>query len=206
MKKFFISFSILFCATLISYAQSQTLQLVYITKDHTTETNPLVRDIMDLYHSAERDKSQAVIFYLANASRPIIVKVNLPDDNRKDMNMIIDALVSKSETMISPSDDLRHFVEIFNQHDVIDENQNPLFLNAEILYYITPAFWELQYNEQIIAAAYFALGMDEPWANGYFSMSIYHNENDGLVVNQDMPFGHKRLCKNYNFFLLTYSN
>ena len=206
MKRTFAIVIILCCAAFSLLAQSQSLQLIYITKDHTTQTSPLSNEIMDIFHSAEKDRSQAVIFYLANQAHPIIVKVNLPSDNRKDMPKLMDALISKSETVIDPTSDILNFIEIFNENEIINANGNRKFTNVEIIYYITPTFWNLQYNEQLIAASYFTLGMDREWASGYFSMSIYHNANDGLIVDDERPFGPKNLCRNYNFFLLTYSN
>lgn len=205
MKKLFC---ILFCsivASVSAVAQTQTFDLIYLTKDYTTEVGPLCREIMDIYDSAIKDRSQAVIFYLANSKSPIIVKINLPGDNRGDISKITEALISKSETVINPAIDLNKFAEIFDENELLDQNGQPTFISANIQYYITPTFWELQYNEQLIASAYFAFGMDSPWAEGYFTMSIYHNANDGLTINEEQPFGPKNLCNGYKLFLLTYS-
>ena len=191
---------------LSSQSASQALQVIYITKDYTTEVNPLCSELRDIFEFAEKDNSQAVIFYLANSSAPLIVKVNLPDDNRKDFDMIIDALMTKSETIINPSVDLTTLVGLFDEVELLDNGGEKNFSNVELIYYITPTFWELGYNEQIIASAYFALDMDSKWADGYMSMSIYHNAQDGLEVDSEHPFGEKNLCHNYKFFLLTYSN
>lgn len=206
MRKVISTIICVLCTAFALSAQTQTLELIYITKDYTTEVGPLCRDLMDIYHSAEKDKSQAVIFYLANSTSPIIVKLNLPGDNRKSITRITDALISKSETVVNPSADVKRFIDIFNQHEIVTASGEPLFMSVDIDYYITPTFWELQYNEQLIASAYFALGMDSDWADGYFSMSIFHNANDGLVVDEKHPFGIKNLCRNYKFLLLTYSN
>lgn len=193
---------------MMSYAQapSQSLQLIYITKDYTTEVNPLCSDLRDIFAFAEKETSQAVIFYLANSASPIIVKVNLPGDNRKDFDKIMDALMTKSETIINPNTDVNTIVNLFDKVELFDSSGSKVFNNVEMIYYITPTFWELGYNEQIIASTYFALDMDSPSAEGYISMSIYHNANDGLEVDEKLPFGEKNLCHNYKFFLLTYSN
>ncbi len=204
MKKILNVF-MLFFAFFSLAAQNKSLHVVYVTKDYTTEVNPLCRDLRDLYSLAEVDNSQAVVFYLANSTSPMIVKMNLPGDNRKDFDGIIDALMTKSETIVNPSTDLNGIVNIFNETGIIDLSGQPTFLNVELTYYITPSFWELRYNEQIIAASYFALELDQPWARDYFSMNIYHNAKDGLVIDEERPFGDKNYCYNYKFFLLTYS-
>lgn len=207
MKRYVLLFILLLCP-MVSFAQSQTLQVFYVTKDYSTEVNPLCRDLRDMYSAAERDPSQAVVFYLANSTSPMIVKMNLPGDNRKDFDDIIGSLMTKSETIVNPMTDLLGLVNLFDEIALLDEDGNHLFLNAEIRYYVTPTFWELDYNEQLIASAYFALEMDAPWAKNdhYFDMSIYHCASDGLEVDSENPFGEKNLCYDYNFQLLTYSN
>ena len=188
----------------MALAQRQTLQVIYAAKDYTTDANVLCEQLKDIYSSALRDESQAVIFYLPNSTSPMIVKVNLPGDNRDSFENLIEALMTKSETIINPNTDLNGIVSLFNDVDVLDSEGSHAFLDVEILYYITPTFWDLGYNEAIIASAYFALEMDADWADGYFNMSIFHGESDDLVVDDEHPFGLKNLCKNYKFFLLTY--
>lgn len=207
MKKLLVCI-FLFILDVTAFAQTQTLQVFYITKDYTTEVNPLCLDLKDMFNAAEKDPSQAVVFFLANSTSPLIVKVNLPGDNRKDFDKIIGALMTKSETIINPSADLRAMVALFDEIKLLSNVGSPEFMSAEIRFYVTPTFWELGYNEQLIAATYFTLGMDEPWAktDHYFDMSIYHCESDGLEVDESSPFGDKNLCFNYDFQLLTYSN
>lgn len=208
MKRLFLvlAISLLGMACALAQEPTQQLQVVYITKDYTTEVNPLCSDLRDMFAFAEKDNSQAIVFYLANSTSPLIVRMNLPGDNRKDFDKLIDALMTKSETIINPMTDLRRIVGLFEEYPVLNADGTKAFQNAEILYYITPTFWELQYNEQVIASVYFSLEMDAEWAKNYFTMSIYHAESDGLTVDEAKPFGDKNLCANYPFFLLTYSN
>ena len=203
---FICCFFALFGFGALAQTGPQTLQVIYITKDYTTEVNPLCGELRDIFTFADKDNNQAVVFYLANSTSPIIVKVNLPGDNRKDFDRIMDALMTKSETIINPSVDLNTIVELFDNVELFDSEGNKNFSNVELVYYITPTFWELGYNEQIIASVYFALDMDSEWANDYMSMSIYHDALDGLEVDPKAPFGDKNLCHDYKFFLLTYSN
>jgi hypothetical protein len=208
MKRLCILFALCFPVVTNAFAQAspQHLQVVYITKDYTTEVNPLCSELRDMYSFAEKDSNAAVVFYLANSTSPLIVRMNLPGDNRKDFDKLIDALMTKSETIINPMTDLRRIVGLFEEIPLLTTGGTKSFQDAEIMYYITPTFWELQYNEQIIASVYFSLDMDADWAKDYFTMSIYHAATDGLTVDESKPFGDKNLCANYPFFLLTYSN
>lgn len=203
MRKFVI-LCLLFIGNHLCYSQRQSLQVVYITKDYTTEVNPLCKELRDMFEFAERDDTQAYVFYLANSTSPQIVKVNLPGDNRKEFDKIIDALMSKSETIINPSTDVRQLVSVFNDVGLLDQNGSNYYQSVELQFYVTPTFWDLGYNEQIIASTYFALDLDSEWADGYVNMSIFHNIHDGLEVGEDHPFGKNDLCHNYKFFLLSY--
>lgn len=203
MKKLYVLLIGLFQFCLI-HAQSQSLQLIYITTDHTTSVGSLLDNIKDIYRTAVSDRSQAVIFYLANTDSPRIVKVNLPGDNRDDIGNIYEAIITNSETIVFPDHDLKRIVSIFDELELVGPGGEPRFMSAEILYYITPTFWDLKYNEMIIASAYFTLDMDSEWAKDYFTMSIYHNASDGLEIDEKSPFGLRNLCKDYKFFLLTY--
>ena len=206
MKRIVIISLLLLTAAQNIFSQTQSLQVIYITKDYTSAVTPLCLDLKDIYSSAIRDRSQAVVFYLANASSPIIVRVNLPDDNRQDMDRILDALISKSETIIDPGADLRQLVGLFDEIEIAGSGDSKKFTSVELTYYVTPTFWDLKYNEQVIAPVYFALDMDSDWAKDYLSMSIYHEATDGLQVDEDAPFGVRDLCKGHKFFLMSYSN
>ena len=132
MKKLLISILLSFNCLFV-FSQTQTLQVIYITKDYTTEVNPLCQELRDIYSFAEKERSQAVVFYLANAASPLIVKMNLPGDNRKDFDSIIDALMTKSETIINVSADLDGIVSLFNDIELLDS----IYFTLLSLYYIS---------------------------------------------------------------------
>lgn len=185
-------------------AQEKSLQFLYITKDYTTKVNPLIEEIKDVYDFVTGDSSTAAIFYLANFNDPVIVKVNLPGDNRKEIETIYEILNTSSEVMPDAPGDLETIPSIFANEPLIDENGNPRFTEVELRYYIGPLFWELSDNEQIIASLWYILELDQPWTSGYVSMSIFHQDGDGLVFEPDFPMGRSDMCPNYRFFMLTY--
>ena len=204
MRKIVLLAALCFAAFQAASGQEQSLQFYYIMKDHNIKVNPLVEEIRDIYDFARIDKGSAVIFYLANWDDPVIVKLNLPGDNRNDMDLIFEALMTKSETTINPSFDLEKVAELFNEVPLVSPEGQKLFARVEFNYYVTPSFWELSYNEQVIAALYFVLELDGNWARDYVSMSILHQEGDGLTVNHTQPFGPADLPVGYRFQVLTY--
>ena len=204
MKRLLLSVACGLVSFLAAFGQDQSLQFYYIMKDHNIKVNPLVEEIRDIYDFARVDNNSAAIFYMANWDEPLIVKLNLPGDNRKDMDLIFEALMTKSETTINPSSDLEKISGLFNEIPLRTASGGKAFSRVEFNYYVTPSFWDLSYNEQIIAALYFVLDMDADWAKDYVFMSILHQEGDGLTVNPKLPFGPADLPVGYKFQVLTY--
>jgi len=205
MRKLFLATVFLFLASApYLLAQTQAFQFCYITKDYNTKVNPLVTEIRDLYEEARIDSGIGAVFYLADWDTPIIVKVNLPGDNRADMEKIFEALVTKSETTVNPRADLDKIPALFEEFPLQTPSGSPAFMEAEFRFYVSPTFWELFYNEQIISSLWYVMEFDQDWARRYVSFAIFHQEGDGLSPNEDAPFGLMDLCANYNFQLLTY--
>lgn len=203
MRKILISLFLLSVAS-VSFAQSKSFQLFYITKDYTTQVTPLCEWLRERYEMGRRDRSQCNVFYLANAESPIIVRQNFDKDNSADFDKIMEALVTKSETRIYPQVDVPALLDVFSENDIVNKAGRKLFQGCELYFMITPTFWNLQYNETIFAALYYALELDSDWAQGYVGINIYHGEDDGLMPDMKAPFGPLYICENYNFQLLAY--
>ena len=188
----------------VGFAQNSSLQFLYITTDTGTSLNPLMAEIEDVYRFAVGDPSRATIFYLADWDTPIIVRVNLPGDNRKDIEKLYSAMVAKSEISCYPSVDMELIPAIFERYPLRSANGAKLFSDVELRFYPSASFWNLSYNEQIISALWFIMDFDQPWARNYVDMNIFHQEGDGIEPDWEHPFGPRDLCANYNFQLLTY--
>lgn len=184
--------------------QTKDFQFFYITKDYTTQVTPLCDWLKERYEMGRRFPSQCNIFYLANAETPIIVKQNLEGDNSKDFEKIIEALVTKSETRIYAQVDVPEIINVFNENDIVQKSGKQIYNSCELYFMITPTFWNLQYNEDIFAALYFALELDSDWARNYVGINIYHHYDDGLEPDEEYPFGTLLNCENYKFQLLSY--
>lgn len=188
----------------ISFGQTKTFQLFYITKDYTTATSPLLEFLGKYYEQGRRDHNLCNLFYLANADNPIIVRQNLKDDNSADFEKIREALVTKSETRVYPQVDVPALLQAFSENDIVHKTERNLYQDCELFFLITPTFWNLQYNEQIFARFYYAMGLGDEWAKDYVGINIYHCEGDGLEVDTEKPFGALYNCEGYDFQLLSY--
>ena len=109
-------------------AQSQSLEFLYIAHDGSTPVNALCDRLTQVYEDAVQEESMAVIFYLANADEPRIVKMNLNGDNRTEFEELLGELRYKSAHEIFAEVDQKAIVDIFDQVDFIDESGRPAFI------------------------------------------------------------------------------
>ena len=184
-------------------AQSQTMEFIYIAHDGSTPVNALCDRLSEVYEFATQDNGTAVVFYLANADEPRIVRVNLDGDNRSEFEELLGELRYKSAHEIFAEVDQKAIIDLFNEVDFINESGRQAFLSFQMTWYVTPTFWTLGYNESLIARTYFTLDLGA-LPSSYFNMEIWHARDDGLKYDENWPFGTKNLCTNYTFFLLEY--
>lgn len=196
---------LLLALPILGSAQTQSLEFYYIAHDRTTPVGDLCNRLEQVYETALSYEDFAVIFYLASYDQdfnPMVVKVNLPGDNREEFRNIISELRLKSAHEIYADIDYAKIVELINEHDFIDQNGRPTYSSVLFCWYVNPDFWQFQYNEKIIASLYFNLELDQ--YPGYVSTQVWHAEGDGLEVNRKYPFGTKNLCRNMGFMLQQY--
>ena len=86
----------------------QTLEFYYIAHDRTSPVGKICDFIKERQKEATYYKDLAMIFYLANGDDPMIVRMNMPGDNREDFQDIINALQQQMSHDINPRDDVRH--------------------------------------------------------------------------------------------------
>ena len=193
---------LLLALPILGSAQNQSLEFYYIAHDRTTPVGDLCSRLEQVYETALSYEDFAVIFYLPNYDEPMVVKVNLPGDNREEFGNIISELRLKSAHEIYADIDYAKIVELINEHDFIDQNGSPTYSSVLFCWYVNPDFWQFQYNEKLIASLYFNLELEQ--YPGYVTTQIWHAEGDGLEVSRKYPFGTKNLCRNMGFMLQQY--
>ena len=187
---------------LAASAQSQSLEFYYIAHDRSTRVAVLCGRLEEIYESALSYEDLATVFYLPNYDAPIVVKINLPGDNRNDFRKIISELRLKPAHEIYPDVDYENIINLVNTHDFIDESGEPTFTSVLFCWYVNPDFWKFKYNEELIASLYFNLELER--YTGYVNTQIWHARDDGMKVDPRYPFGKKNLCRGMNFMLKQY--
>lgn len=183
-------------------AQSQSFEFYYIAHDRTTPVADLCRRLEQVYDMARSYEDMAVVFYLPNFDEPKIVKVNLPGDNHEEFKGIISELRLKPAHEIFVEEDYQNILNIVNEHDFLTPSGEAAYSSVMFCWYVNPDFWQFKYNERLIASLYFALELDKH--EGYVTTQVWHADNDGLVVDPELPFGNKNLCRKMNFMLQQY--
>lgn len=184
------------------FSQTSSFEFYYIAHDRSTPVNELCDILDDVYKMARRYNDKSVVFYLPNYDEPMVVRMNLPGDNRKDFEQLLGELRMKDAHEINATKDYETIVNIINEHDFIDDNGVRKYTSVEFSWYVNPTFWNFKYNEMLIAALYFNLDLDR--YQDYVRFQIWHDGEDGLVVDEKEPFGPKNLVGDMPFQLLPY--
>ena len=185
---------------------NQELSFVYISHDENTDTKALVGRLKEKYASViNYPDNRACVFYLANGLDPVIVKLNMPGDNREVFEEIIYSLQNKLSHDVSASNDVENIVNIINDNDIIDENGKPSYRHIEWDYYINSTFWQLRNNEHLIAKLFFVMDMESLMTDYYLTLNFYYSrETDQIPFDSEKPFGNKEICKSLQFIPMPY--
>lgn len=197
---------ILMLMPLQGFAQIQSLEFYYIAHDRPTPVNDLCERLEYTYNNSLDDESVAVIFYLPNGDKPLVVKVNLPGDNRGDFEKIISELRVEMSHEIYVYKDIEVITDLFNTYDIVTDNGEQIFSSVLFSWYVNEEFWMLDYNKSLFANLYFILELEKYRKDGYVSIEFWHAKDDGLEsrINQQDPFGPKGLCGDLRLQLFNY--
>lgn len=201
-RSLFIAFALILFSAAVS-AQEKTLRFFYIAHDENTISQKLIYELRNNYDDAVNSPDDiAVVFYLPNGNYPVVVRVNTNHANPKDFDRIVDELQTKRSHDVDVTTDLKTIPEIFN--DIDNAGGKRAFRNVEWNYYINSTFWDLGYNESVIAALSWILEMPAAVSSGYLKLNFYADENDVLAYDKECPFGPKDLMSGIQFIAMPY--
>ena len=191
---------LLFCLLLLGVAASaqeavdSEINFIYI--HHTTDTpvQTLCKRLETEFKDAKRF-DRPLIIYLANAETPYVATVGIDGVDQKGFDNIIYALQEKRYHPIDPGADVLNIIKLFNKYDFLMNNASPKYTSMTWQFYISQEFWNIGYNEQIIAKLYYCLDLDRMNDKYLHLMLFYAGESD-FVYDAQIPFGRKGLCDN----------
>ena len=135
MKKLFVVCLVALMSFTLA-AQRQSFEFYYIAHDRSTPVADLCNRLEQVYETALSYDDYAVIFYLPNYDAPMVVKLNLPGDNRNDFKNIISELRLKPSHEIFADVDYEKIIHLINQHDFIDDSGNPTYTSVLFCWYV----------------------------------------------------------------------
>lgn len=186
----------------------QTLKFVYIAHDEHTPVQTLISRLKPL---VEKDavfmpEQIAMVLYLPNGENPTVIRINTGvNDNPEDFPMLIDELQNKLTHDAMPEIDRERIVEIFDEIPLLNENGSPRFMAIDWDYYVNSTFWLLNLNETVISSLYWIMDMEQLTKDNYLCVNIYYGEQtDKLPINEELPFGEKKLNASMQFLPMPY--
>ena len=178
-------------------AQQRELEINYIAHDHFTE--PLLRQVDEIYNVNAYNSNRKTYLYLANADSPIVM-LCLPD-KEKEYNDFCYAISSQIKHNIWPEEDIKHILNLLRDDDFINEDNQPRYSFVTLNFYVTSSFWQYRYYETLIGRLFWDLDLTE-YENCV--VNIYRPEDDAFDYNEDCPFGPKRLNGDKKIYMYTF--
>lgn len=179
-------------------------RLVYI--DHEPKAMPeKVNELCDkliTLHNNALESGDALIIYLANGNEPVISLTNLSGftktrrmgDAAADFGDIIYAIQNFNMLDVNVERDSKNLADLLTSHFKICDNQQQLkFKSVIIEFYVGPQFWQLRYNESIIAKLYVSLRMrsllEKYRSLTQLQFNVWKAKGDNLFYLIGKPFG-----------------
>ncbi|MBR0048664.1 MAG: hypothetical protein IJP74_04995 [Prevotella sp.] len=164
----------------------QTFRFVYTAMDPSIPLQALLKDLQDAYNHALLEGP--AIFYLANGSEPIIVKVNMSDDNRDDFEeRLLNWLRQNTSSSVDGSYDKQRILELLKEYNFVDNERNLIYGSTYFVFNVGQSFWTMSNNEVLIAAMYFELDLSFYLANDRFRFNVICPRS--IEIDENNPFG-----------------
>jgi len=164
----------------------QTYRFVYVALDTSIPLQALLKDLQDAYNHALLEGP--AIFYLANGSDPIVVKVNLSDDNRDDFDgRLMNWLRQNTASSVDGLFDKNRIQELLQNDNFINEEKNLIYGNVDFEFHVGQSFWTMSNNEVLIASLFFELDLSYYLANDRFSFNVICPRS--IEIDERAPFG-----------------
>lgn len=164
----------------------QTFRFVYTAMDTSIPLQALLKDLQDAYNHALLEGP--AIFYLANGSEPIIVKVNTSDDNRDDFEGgMLAWLKQNTSSTVDGSFDKKKILGLLSEYNFTDNEKNLIYGRTDFEFHVGQSFWNMSNNEVLIAELFFELDLSYFLSSDRFSFNVICPRS--IEIDDRHPFG-----------------
>lgn len=179
---------LLFCIAFESNAQKRFF-FIYIAHEEDTPVQKLVQRLTSAYDNADNNEDPT-IFYLANTTSPIIVRMNLENDNREDFSKIVSELQERNSHSVMPKVDLHQILSLLGENNFCNSAGDLLYANTHLTFYVGNRFWRTRYNEFLIASLFFTLDIPRFLQPGVpFRFNVFYPQEVPIKYEESKPFG-----------------
>ena len=198
-----LTFSLLVPCFAIGDPGSQELRFIYITNTIDTPTASLTKHLKQVYKYGI-NYGYPTIFYLSNMNSSVVATVGLGHDDSKAFGEIINILQTSTYNNVDANQDLENIKEIFDVVDFLNEDGTFKYQSMVWDFFINQSFWDLGYNDKIIAGICYILDIDS-LPDGCFRMRIQYSGSGDLTYDIRKPLGTRLDCtKIGNFDLIKF--
>lgn len=194
LKYFFLCLCLLSCMFL--YAQdiddTRNLRILYIDHEPSLLSSKLIRYMRQMRRE-QIEFGHALIIYMPNGENPYISLTGIKDksgqglDTPAAFDRICEALNQASHEK-TPWYDRQKIVGLFDEYNILNSENKITYGNVRLEFYLTPEFWQMGYNESIIAPIYFALNVPELLKQNFY-FDIYVDPDNIPKYEKTAPFG-----------------
>ena len=129
----------------------------------------------------------------------IVATIGLGRDDSQAFGQIINILQTSTYNNVDVSRDLENIVDIFDSVDFLDEEGKFKYQSMVWDFFINQSFWDLGYNDKIIAGLCYVLDIDGI-PEGCFRIRIQYPGAGDLNYDMTKPLGQRLDCSRISMF------
>ena len=199
MKKNLCLIVMLFFLPIMTLAQNyiekkeQPFRFIYLVHDHTSPVSTLINTLRDVERRA-RQYNQKCLIYMANGKNYYLAQINTENDNRDKFEQILGELNNKLSHDINIQADIVAILDLFKEHQIVDENGELIYKSVAMEFYLTSHFCDNGYAKDFIVPLYLAFDVKNMPAKFNFEVFVNSAGNEDYDYSGERIFGNK----NYN--------
>lgn len=173
-----------------SSVADKNIRVVYIEHNLGTDVPALLKILGEFQNDTYYD---GAIFYLSNGSESKVLKYNVDDNSntREEFDAMLGQLNSGLYHNVDAQIDLDNLVRIFDDLDIVDQDNRLKAKSLEVLFYVTGNFFELGLHQAVIAPLFSILDIPHitPAGNVQFQVLYSPGDSGKEFLTRPEPFG-----------------
>lgn len=173
-----------------SSVADKNIRVVYIEHNLGTDVPALLKILGEFQNDTYYD---GAIFYLSNGSESKVLKYNVDDksNTREEFDAMLGQLNSGLYHNVDAQIDLDNLVRIFDDLDIVDQDNRLKAKSLEVLFYVTGNFFELGLHQAVIAPLFSILDIPHitPAGNVQFQVLYSPGDSGKEFLTRPEPFG-----------------